>query len=133
MQKAKDILWRITITAIIWIISRFIPTFLQRLIPMNTLVSALVLIGTLYLGWYIVGSMSEWKYPTTIAMNLITFCAIEAFGCILILLALLKNFSLDALEVVLVFLIDGIYIWLCFVLKDETEAKHNALYGSNKS
>lgn len=61
------------------------------------------------------------------------FCAIEAFGCVLILLALLKNFSPDELEVFLVFLIDGIYIWLCFVLKDETEAKHNALYGSNKS
>lgn len=131
MQSFKNFLWKLAITAIIWIVSHFVPALIPVLFPVNGLVSVLIMLGALYLSWYIAGTVSKWKYPGTIETNLIILGTLEVFGIVLMLFSLLQSFSSDgALLVFLTIAASAAYVWLCFILRDETKNRYKTLYGN---
>lgn len=131
MQSFKNFLWKLAITAIIWIVSRFVPALIPVLFPVNGLVSVLIMLGALYLSWYIAGTVSKWKYPGTIETNLIILGTLEVFGIVMMLFSLLQSFSSDgALLVFLTIAASAAYVWLCFILRDEAKDRYKTLYGN---
>lgn len=139
MQDFKDLLWRLTVTAIIWIVSRFIPAMIPVIfqVQVNGIVSVLIMLGALYLSWYIAGTVSKWKYPGTIETNLIILGTIECLSLVVVILGLIANFAdianLNVPLFLITLLVSGFYIWLCFILRNEAKERYKVLYGSDKT
>lgn len=135
MQDFKDLLWRLTITAIIWITARFIPSFIQLLFNMKggTLLSSLIVLGLLLLAWYSAGTISKWKYPKTIATNLGILGTLNGVGIVFYILAAIYSVDCDFLIVLLSLIAPGLYVWLCYILSEEAKDRYKTLYGSDKT
>lgn len=134
MEKAKDYFLRFLITAIMWIVSRFIPSIIQNLfnIQGGTILSAAFFMGLLVLAWYLAGSISKWKYPKTIETNLTILGMTQGFGIVFLILGFISGSSANLLTLVLSIAAPGIYIWLCYFLTGEAKSKYKTIYQSKK-
>lgn len=112
-----------------------IPVIFQ--VQVNGIVSVLIMLGALYLSWYIAGTVSKWKYPGTIETNLIILGTIECLSLVVVILGLIANFAdianLNVPLFLITLLVSGFYIWLCFILRNEAKERYKVLYGSDKT
>lgn len=125
MQKAKRVFGCIGVTLFIWIISRFIPSFIRVILGSNTTSILFTYIVALPIGWALSRAISQGNHSLCIRVNLYIFAIIEVGGLCEVLSYLLQpsvsyagQFSTDIYGILL--LLEVTYIAACLFLAKKT-------------
>lgn len=127
MTKTKKYTMYALITAVFWIISQIIPTFLSALFPGNIAVSCIFMLLLLFEGWIVSCMISKGVFTSCINTNLFIFGCIETLGLLNAAVNLFSNLSYASRYTSdsqsyfgILFLYEALYIFLCYYLSKKT-------------
>lgn len=93
MTKTKKYTMCALITAVIWILSRFLPNFISSGFPGNIVLQLVLSLLLLVGGWAVSCMVSKGQFASCINTNLLVFGCLEAFGILRVIFYIFQNWS----------------------------------------
>lgn len=93
MTKTKKYTMCALITAVFWILSRFLPSFISSGFPGNISLQLVLSLLLLFGGWSVSCMISKGQFTSCINMNLLVFGCFEAFSILQIAFYIFQNWS----------------------------------------
>lgn len=139
MSKIKKIFGYVGVTALIWLLSRIVPSVIGALVPNAAILRLIAMLVMLPIGWAVAKSLSKGKFPGCIRTNLYIFMCLEGIGALEVisyiatsLMGSTGRYSYDPYGIAYsdyatyyggILLYEIIYVILCICLVKRTESQ----------